>query len=181
MPFRIITGLFATLLMLGASTAVMAAGGHGDGHHGGGHHGGSVDIGQPGQAGNADRTVKVVMKDNFYDPEKVTVKKGETIRFQIRNEGSLVHEFNIGTRKMHQGHRGEMMNMVKQGIIQGGELHHDKMQSHGMKHDDPNSVLLEPGKSAEIVWEFNSDADLQFACNVPGHYESGMVGDIDMK
>ena len=49
-----------------------------------------------------------------------------------------------------------------------------------MAHDDPNSVLLEPGKSAEIVWTFNADAALQMACNVPGHYESGMVGKIHL-
>ena len=50
---------------------------------------------------------------------------------------------------------------------------------HGM-HDDPNSVLLEPGKSGEIVWTFPKDADvaIEFACNVPGHYQSGMVGSV---
>jgi uncharacterized cupredoxin-like copper-binding protein len=50
-----------------------------------------------------------------------------------------------------------------------------------MKHDDPNSVLLEPGKSAEVIWTFPKKAELEFACNVPGHYESGMVGKVRLQ
>ena len=50
---------------------------------------------------------------------------------------------------------------------------------HGM-HDEPNSVLLEPGKSAEIVWKFPEHAELEFACNVPGHYDAGMQGPIKL-
>jgi uncharacterized cupredoxin-like copper-binding protein len=50
-----------------------------------------------------------------------------------------------------------------------------------MKHDDPNSVLLEPGESKEIVWTFPEKADVEFACNVPGHYQSGMYGDVNFK
>ena len=45
-----------------------------------------------------------------------------------------------------------------------------------MEHDDPNSVLLEPGAQAEIIWKFTKPMDLEFACNVPGHYDSGMAG-----
>lgn len=53
---------------------------------------------------------------------------------------------------------------------------------HGT-HNDPNSVLLEPGKTGEVVWTFPHKADvtLQFACNVPGHREAGMVGDFQMR
>lgn len=47
-----------------------------------------------------------------------------------------------------------------------------------MKHDDPNSVLLEPGQSGELIWRFSGDTTLEFACNVPGHYQAGMYGDV---
>jgi len=50
-----------------------------------------------------------------------------------------------------------------------------------MEHNDPNSVLLEPGKQAEVIWRFTKEAELEFACNVPGHYESGMMGPIHMQ
>jgi uncharacterized cupredoxin-like copper-binding protein len=31
------------------------------------------------------------------------------------------------------------------------------------------------------VWTFTEKADLEFACNVPGHYQAGMYGDIDFE
>jgi len=41
--------------------------------------------------------------------------------------------------------------------------------------------LLEPGKSGEVIWKFTKPTKLEFACNVPGHYQSGMVGKIKFK
>jgi len=62
-------------------------------------------------------------------------------------------------------------------------MHMDHSQMGGkmpMKHDDPNSVLLEPGETKELVWTFPKEATLEFACNIPGHYQAGMVGHIDI-
>ena len=55
------------------------------------------------------------------------------------------------------------------------------MKMVGMEHNDPNSVLIEPGSTQELIWTFNDSTGLQFACNVPGHYQSGMVGQFDLK
>ena len=117
--------------------------------------------------------------------ELCRVKKGETIRFVLKNKGEVVHEFNIGTAKMHKAHRKEMMMMVEHGVLEPDRINHVRMKmdmggGKTMEHNDPNSALLEPKKSAEIVWKFSSDAKLEFACNIPGHYESGMVGDISI-
>ena len=54
-------------------------------------------------------------------------------------------------------------------------------EDHSMSHSHSNSVLLEPNKSADLIWKFNTDADLEVACNVPGHYEAGMVAKINNK
>ena len=51
----------------------------------------------------------------------------------------------------------------------------------GMKHDDPNSVLVEPGKTAELTWTFSKAGALEFACNLPGHYQAGMVGEFALR
>ena len=48
-----------------------------------------------------------------------------------------------------------------------------------MSHSHSNSVLLEPNQSAELIWKFNTNADLEAACNVPGHYEAGMIAKIN--
>lgn len=141
--------------------------------------------GSPGKASEVTRTIDVTMGDNFYEPENVTVKEGETVRFVVKNAGEFVHEFNIATAEMHKAHAPEMMMMMKHGVLEADKINWDaakKMQEsmgHGM-HDDPNSVLLEPGKTGEVIWTFPENAELEFACNVPGHYESGMVGKIKL-
>jgi uncharacterized cupredoxin-like copper-binding protein len=152
-----------------------ASGSHSDGHNN--------PVGVKGEASAVSRTVEVNMVDNFYEPEVISVSTGETIRFKIKNSGELVHEFNIGTAAMHADHQKEMMMMVEHGALEADRINHDmmKMDMGGgktMTHDDPNSVLLEPGQEAEIIWKFSDPVQLEFACNVPGHYEAGMMGSI---
>src|SRR3546814_5940718 len=57
-------------------------------------------------------------------------------------------------------------------------MDHSSMDMSGHVHDDPNSVLVEPGKTQELVWKFAATTGLEFACNVPGHYDSGMMGEV---
>lgn len=153
------------------------------GTHGG--HGNESHAGMPGSASNVTRTINVVMYDNYYEPEAITVKEGETIKFVIANKGELVHEFNIGTPDAHVAHAPEMQMMVDHGVLEADKINWkmaEKMQKemgHGM-HKEPNSVLLEPGKSGEIIWQFPDHADIEFACNVPGHYDAGMAGEIEL-
>jgi len=123
------------------------------------------------------------MTDNRYTPENIKVKKGDTILFVIINNGRFVHEFNIGTANMHKVHQKEMMMMVEHGVLEPDKVNHARMKmdmggGKTMEHNDPNSALVEPGKLAEIIWRFDKTGKLEFACNVPGHYESGMVGNI---
>lgn len=161
------------------SVTANAAGGHSGGH---GH---GADIGEPGQASEVSRTINVEMHDNYYEPETISVEAGETVRFVVENKGNLVHEFNIGTPESHEAHQEEMQMMVEHGVIQGGTLNRDmmnmEMDGHSMKHDDPNSVLLEPGESREIIWTFSEKANIEYACNVPGHYQAGMYGEVNFE
>ena len=170
--------------LLPAVALALSSGVHAAGEHGG-HHGGGA-VGEPGAAENVSRTIEVTMLDNYYEPESITVKAGETVRFRVKNEGALVHEFNIGTADMHEAHQDEMQMMVEHGVIKGDRIDHEMMEmdmgdGHSMKHDDPNSVLMEPGESKEIIWTFSEASSLEFACNVPGHYQAGMVGDLDVE
>ena len=158
---------------------------HEDEHAESAGHGHGGPTGSPGAAADVTRTVKITMGDNFFEPENLTFAPGETIRFVVTNGGEFVHEFNIGTADMHTEHQKEMMMMVEQNVLLPERIDMKaaaKMQEtmgHGM-HKDPNSVLLEPGQSAEIIWTFpdedEDDVVIEFGCNVPGHYEAGMVG-----
>ena len=145
-------------------------------------------MGETGRAGDPEkitRTIEIVMHDNFYEPEEISVKEGETVRFVIKNVGEFVHEFNIGTAAMHASHGSEMAMMMDHGVIKGGMIDWEAAKAmqasmgHGM-HEEPNSILLEAGKTAELVWQFPDHAELEFACNIPGHYDSGMMGPIEL-
>ena len=164
--------------LIAASGGALADAGHGHG----------AAIGEPGKRAQASRTVTITVRDNLYEPETVQVKKGETIRFVLKNTGELLHEFNIGTAAMHAEHQKEMMQMAEHGMITATRINQQLMHmDHGkagmpaMKHDDPNAVLVEPGKTQELVWRFSRDAELEFACNLPGHYEAGMIGHIKVQ
>lgn len=162
-----------------ALSLIAAASAQAGGTHKGGH---GYAFGVPAKASTANRTVEVVMKDSFYEPKRIDVEAGETIRFRVVNRGELVHEFNIGTAAMHAAHQKEMMAMMDRGVLEADRVNHHMMGAgHGMSHDDSNSVLLEPGKTGEIVWKFTKAVALEFACNVPGHYDAGMLGQIRFK
>jgi uncharacterized cupredoxin-like copper-binding protein len=149
-------------------------------------HGSSNTIGMPGKKAEVTRTIKVTMTDIAYDHQAIAVAPGETIRFLISNKGELLHEFNIGAPDSHAKHQQEMMQMMEMGMLtptgidaEKMKMDHSAMGMGPMKHDDPNSVLLAPGKSRELIWKFSESARLEFACNIPGHYQSGMVGQFN--
>ena len=167
---------------LAAVLAVTSAVAFAAGSHDGGHVGKS-GIGVPGNAADVTRTIEIKMGDNFYEPEEISIKKGETVQFKIINAGEFVHEFNIGTAAMHAAHQEEMMMMMEHGVLEADKINRDMMKmdmgnGKTMEHSDPNSVLLEPNETAEVIWKFADDAELEFACNVPGHYASGMMGEV---
>jgi uncharacterized cupredoxin-like copper-binding protein len=147
----------------------------------------TYDFGQPAPAAKATRSVEVVMGDMSFSPKAIDIKAGETIRFVLVNKGQLLHEFNLGDAAMHAKHQQEMLQMQQSGMLAPTamkEMDHSAMaemdhsSGQGMKHDDPNSVLVEPGKTAELTWTFTKATNLEFACNIPGHYQAGMVGKL---
>ena len=144
-----------------------------------------TNIGRSGKTTEVNQTVLVTMYDNYYKPKLLSFKEGETVRFVIKNDGSFVHEFSIATTIMHKAHEPEMLMLVEHGVLEPDKINWDIAKAmqismgHGM-HNEPNSVLLEPGKTGEIIWTFSKNIDLEFACNIPGHYESGMVGTIHL-
>lgn len=174
---------FAAALALTSSLALAGETNHDDDH--GGHGAAKTNIGEAGSASDVTTTIEVVMYDNYYEPESISAKEGETVRFIIKNAGEFVHEFGIATAEMHEAHAPMMEMMVEHGVLEADKINHDiakQMQEsmgHGM-HKEPNSVLLEPGQSGEIIWKFPDHVELEFACNVPGHYDGGMVGEIEL-
>ena len=46
-------------------------------------------IGEKGKLSEVNRVVEVKMYDNFYEPDEIKIKKGETIKFKVYNLVSL--------------------------------------------------------------------------------------------
>lgn len=148
---------YATISALAAfsMTPAMASGSHPGGH--------AQDepsaIGLPGDAAKVTRTIQVDMGDNMrFSPERIEVRKGETIRFVVKNSGKVRHELVLGTEADLQAHYEAMLKNPE------------------MEHADPNQLTLAPGMSGEIVWQFNRDGVVPFGCLQPGHYSAGMKG-----
>ena len=141
-------------------------------------------IGEKGNPAEVVKVIKVKMYDNYYEPSEFKIKKNQTIKFIVYNYGEFVHEFNIATKEMHLKHQSEMIKMVENEILLADRIDKKKMKEmskkdNSMSHSHSNSVLIEPNKSAEIIWKFNTEAKLEAACNVPGHYEVGMIAKIN--
>ena len=140
-------------------------------------------IGEKGNIKDVTKIITVKMFDNYYEPNEIIVKKGETVKFVVKNIGKLVHELNIATKEMHKKHQPEMAKMVEHEILLADKIDKNKMKEmakmdHAMAHKHANSVLLEPNGTGEIIWKFSTLAKLEIACNVPGHYEAGMIAKI---
>ena len=145
----------------------------------------NMKIGSLGKESEVSRVIKVVMYDNYYEPNTFQIKEGETIKFEVENAGELVHEFNIANKMMHIKHQPEMEKMVENEILLADSIDKDKMKKiskmdKSMGHSHSNSVLLEPKQKGNIIWKFENAANIEIACNVPGHYQAGMIAKVDI-
>jgi uncharacterized cupredoxin-like copper-binding protein len=182
----VLAALAAAVLM----SPLPAAFGHGDSGHGKPK---AVDyskaeempFGRAGNPKNAVRTVRVAMDDQMRFvaaphapgrntdvgpgsaphtmPGDIQVKRGETVRFVVRNDGKLMHEMVIGRMKELTEH-AELMRKFP-----------------GMEHDEPYMAHVAPGKLGEIVWQFTQAGEFHYACLIPGHMEAGMIAKITVK
>lgn len=118
-------------------------------------------FGKPGNPAQVDKTVNISMLDTLkFDPATVSVKMGQTVKFEITNTGAIVHEFVLGDQAMQDQEETAMA---------GGSM-----------TSGPNAVQLQPGESATVVWKFTVAGPLLYGCHEPGHYAAGMVGTIDV-
>ena len=93
-----------------------------------------------------------------FEPARIAVKLGETLRLRVRNAGAVMHEFVIGTPDENRRHAELMMKFPD------------------MQHDEPWMAHVPPGRTGKLVWHFNRPGTFEFACLIAGHYQAGMTG-----
>ena len=118
-------------------------------------------FGREGDPRKVSRVINIDMSDAMrYFPDHVSVKKGQTVRFHVRNAGRLPHAMVLGT----------MDDLKKHAAL---------LKKNGdIDHDEPNVAHVEPGDSGRIVWHFTRSGEFYFGCLVPGHFDAGMIGTI---
>jgi len=154
----LLVAAFAAALSAGAALAGPGAAGHKDAE---------VAYGKPGDAKKPARLVQISMGERDgkmqFIPDKIEIRRGEQVKFQLRNNGELDHELVLATLEENLKHGAQMQ------------------KNPDMEHDDPNAKRLAPKKTGEIVWAFTKAGQFDFSCLIPGHREAGMTGTIIVK
>lgn len=148
------------------ATGGVAFAGPGEKGHSHGHDAG-FSAGEPGDPKKPARIVQITMNEGdgkmMYVPDRVEIRRGEQIKFVLRNNGALDHEFILATTAENLKHAEEMKKNPE------------------MEHDDPNAKRLAPKKTNEVVWRFTKAGEFEFGCLIPGHREAGMIGTVVVK
>ena len=125
-----------------------------------------ITFGSPGKASEVTKTINVDADDRMrFTFDRTDIKRGDVVKFVIRNTGKTRHEFSIGDTRYQRAHATMMKQMP------------------GMVHESPNMATLEPGESKILIWKFDKPVKgkLVFACHEPGHYEAGMKVEATLK
>jgi uncharacterized cupredoxin-like copper-binding protein len=126
------------------------------------------DHGQSGpMALVVSRSIEVRMDDQMrFTPSSLEVRAGETIRFVVHNAGQTAHEMVLGSDQEIREHAQAM---------QQGAGHSD-----GHSHGSGAAITVAAGQKGELVVKFDQAGTWQMACLIPGHYEAGMRGTVQV-
>lgn len=127
----------------------------------------SNPYGKPGNPSAVRKFVFLNATDMKFSKKTLKFRRGQTVKFILRNKGEQDHEMTLGDAATQAAHRREMAKAVEK----GKDLGH-----HG--HENPNAIFVKPGASKTLIWEFSKAGVFEFACNIPGHAEAGMKGTI---
>jgi uncharacterized cupredoxin-like copper-binding protein len=157
--------IVAALAIVSATNVLPALAGSESAEHS--HEMAGFSAGEPGDPKELSRIIKVTMEEHdgemLYVPNRIEIRKGETIKFVIYNNGELDHEFVLASTEENSKH-AEAMKMNPE-----------------MEHDDPNARRVAPKQTSEIIWKFTKPGQFEFACLIPGHREAGMFGTVEVK
>jgi len=103
--------------------------------------------------------VGVIEGDFYVRPERTTFQVGQPYVFAVGNEGAAVHEFVIEPA-------GKVDEPLEAEV--NGEERESEIED------------IAPGETDELEWTFTEPGRYQFACHVPGHFEAGMVIEVEV-
>jgi uncharacterized cupredoxin-like copper-binding protein len=99
--------------------------------------------------------VPVELKEWEIDPEQHTFRVGQAYRFDVRNDGKLVHEW----------------------VVEPADANDEPLERAAYGDESAVSELedIPVGSSKSLTWTFTDPGDYRMVCHIEGHMEAGMV------
>lgn len=124
--------------------------------------GGSTATTNSGAAGT--RTVEIKMVDIGYQPNTLSVKRGERIDFTFQNDGKIPHDAFIGDTAAQADHEKEMRTSAQSSTSAGAH----------MGEGDMMGITVQPGMTGRLSYTFDKTGAIEIGCHEAGHYAAGM-------
>lgn len=115
------------------------------------------------------RVVRIDMNDFAFSPASIAVTPGERITLSFRNIGSQEHEFMAGHEAIPgKGFAHDWLDLASAGAVKEHAAGHSGAGLRLAPRGAANVTIVVPAEVGEV----------EFACFVVGHYESGMKGTL---
>jgi uncharacterized cupredoxin-like copper-binding protein len=104
-------------------------------------------------------TVQLDVEHSLFQPVDLRVVEGTRVRFVVVNGDPIAHELIVGDEALHARHR---------------------TGTHAAHPSVPGEVSVPAGATAVTTQTFGEPGTFEYACHLPGHYEYGMHGEIEV-
>ncbi len=109
--------------------------------------------------GPGDVTVELHVEHSLFEQTEIRVVEGTRLRFVLDNDDPINHELIVGGPDVHARH------------ALGTEARHPSI---------PGEVSVGPNEVGVTTLRFDKPGTFEFACHLPGHYEHGMHGVVEV-
>jgi uncharacterized cupredoxin-like copper-binding protein len=113
----------------------------------------------PTPLGPGEVTIELGVEHSLFTTDELRVYEGTRVRFVLDNGDPINHELIMGDAAVHARHAS------------GTEMKHAPI---------PGEVSVSPNDRAVTTFRFDEPGTVEFACHLPGHYEYGMHGTIEV-
>ncbi len=113
----------------------------------------------PPAMGPGEVTVEMDIEHSVFSPTELRVVEGTRVRFVVVNGDPIAHELIVGPPDVHARH------------ATGTEAEHPSI---------PGEVSVGADLTAVTTFTFDDPGTFEFACHLPGHYEYGMHGEVEV-
>ena len=113
----------------------------------------------PAPLGPGNVTVRLGVEHSLFDTSRVRVAEGTRVRFVVDNTDPIGHELIVGPPDVHARHAG------------GTHARHPAV---------PGEVSVGPNERGATTYRFDEPGTVEFACHLPGHYDHGMRGVVEV-